>query len=100
IMSIMTTIFPSAAAGGFMTRPRTLAVFAVLALFTSSAVAQPGKDHPLISRFPGAEIKSSGVKDFDEISVPTGRVRLRAVSPSRSVAQVDKTLRLEGKVTR
>lgn len=83
-----------------MRRACTLAVFAIVALSVSNAGAQAGRDHPLISRFPGSAIKSADVKDFDEISVPTGRVRLRQVTPSRSVAEVDKTLSLEGKVTR
>lgn len=83
-----------------MTRPCPLVVFAIVVLSSSNAAAQAGRDHPLISRFPGSEIKSAVVQNFDEISVPTGRVRLRRVTPSQSVAEVDKPLRLEGKVTR
>lgn len=82
-----------------MSRACTLAVFAVV-FCASSAAAQAGRDHPLLSRFPGSEIRSANVKEFDEIIVPAGRVKLRQITPSRSVADVANTLTLEGKVTR
>lgn len=83
-----------------MRRVCTLAVVAMVILSAVSAVAQGGKDHPLISRFPGSDLTSTAAKEFDEITVPSGRVKLRQVTPSRWEAVTDQTLRLEGKVTR
>lgn len=58
------------------------------------------KDHPLISRFPGSEIKSADVKEFDEFAMPLGRFRRKPITPSRWGGEIEKTMRLEGKITR
>ncbi len=79
-------------------RTTKTALFALLGAMLLSA-AQPGhaedvagsKDHPLLTRFTGAEIRSYQQLDYDD-----------AVMPDRPIAQESdaKTLTLEGKVTR
>jgi outer membrane protein OmpA-like peptidoglycan-associated protein len=66
--------------------------------FAASAAAQTtAKDHPLISRYPGSEIKVTfgqqeySVKEFDEIALPMGPYQK---------GKFTKTERVEGKVTR
>lgn len=54
--------------------------------------AQPAKqDHPLISRYPGSEIQTHDVKEFDETSIPMGAFRK---------GKFTQTEKPEGKVTR
>jgi OmpA-OmpF porin, OOP family len=62
--------------------------------------AQGGQDHPLITRFPGSDVKTRDVKEFDEISLPASRTRRKAITPSQYTSEVEKTIRLEGKITR
>lgn len=57
-----------------------LAVLLILVIATagswSPSAAQDvegSRDHPLLSRFPGAEIRAYEVKEFDSFSMPTGR---------------------------
>jgi outer membrane protein OmpA-like peptidoglycan-associated protein len=59
-----------------------------------AADVKGGKDHPLISRFAGAELKVYDQKDFDEAIV--------VIKPLRTYGKVepDAMLKLEGKVTR
>src|SRR5271157_2260539 len=49
------------------------------------------KDHPLISRYPGSVIKNYLTKDFDEVTLPLGKVIDQKFAKSQH---------LEGKVTR
>jgi outer membrane protein OmpA-like peptidoglycan-associated protein len=76
------------------------ALLAVACGFPALLQAQRGQDHPLISRFPGADIKSNEVKEFDEIVLPVSRTRRKAITPSQYTSEVEKTIRLEGKITR
>jgi len=69
----------------------------VVLLATSVAFAQSedkkgGKDHPLISRFPGSVIKHYDVKKFDEYILPLGKLD--------EERKLSKSQHLEGKVTR
>jgi len=69
----------------------------VVLLATSVAFAQSedkkgGKDHPLISRFPGSVIKHYDVKKFDEYILPLGKLD--------EERKLSKSQRLEGKITR
>ncbi|GAH66372.1 unnamed protein product, partial [marine sediment metagenome] len=69
----------------------------VVLLATSVAFAQSediewGKDHPLISRFPGSVIKHYDVKKFDEYILPLGKLDENK--------KLSKSQRLEGKITR
>ncbi|MGA2607099.1 MAG: DUF4892 domain-containing protein [Terriglobia bacterium] len=50
------------------------------------------KDHPLISRYPGSVIKNYLTKEFDELTLPLGKLT--------SANNFTKSQRLEGKVTR
>lgn len=50
------------------------------------------KDHPMISRFPGAVINRYDVKNFDEFFAPAG--------PAKNDKGFEKTIDLEGKVSR
>ncbi len=69
----------------------------VVLLATSVAFAQSedkegGKDHPLISRFPGSVIKHYDVKKFDGYILPLGKLDENK--------KLSKSQRLEGKITR
>jgi len=67
----------------------------VVLLATSVAFAQDkegGKDHPLISRFPGSVIKHYDVKKFDEYILPLDKLD--------EERKLSKSQRLEGKITR
>jgi OmpA-OmpF porin, OOP family len=72
-------------------------VFAVVALWCFSfAVAQQtdlegSKDHPLISRYPGSIITEYSAKEFDEYTLPLGKLQQDHWAKSQ---------RLEGKLTR
>jgi hypothetical protein len=46
---------------------------AVMLVQVPGSVAEDAKDHPLIQRYPGSEIRKSFVKDFDEVVMPTGK---------------------------
>jgi OmpA-OmpF porin, OOP family len=52
---------------------------------------QPVKDHPLVSRFPGSEVLEYKTIEFDEFSLPLGKVV--------DEAQFTKSQHLEGRVT-
>lgn len=66
------------------------AVYATLSLAHAQDV--PGsKDHPLISRYPGAVIDDYSSKGYDEYTLPLGKV---------GQGEVAKSQRLEGKFTR
>jgi len=80
---------------------RTIALTAWLAFtFAGSAFAAGGPDHPMISRFPGAEIRTSTVKSFDELTLPLGPFKRKQITPSQWSGAIEKTQKLEGKVTR
>jgi len=55
-----------------------------------------GKDHPLLSRFEGAKLVGYDVKQFDETMLPAGKHYIT----KDGLAAHDKTVQLEGKVTR
>jgi len=74
-------------------------------LATSIAFAQNedkegSKDHPLISRFPGAIIKYYDVKQFDEYILPLGKVERERDEDYKWVSNLTKSEQLEGKITR
>ncbi len=48
-------------------------VLPALPVIATNVVADEGKDHPLIKRYPGSEIRKSQVKDYDEVEMPTGK---------------------------
>jgi OmpA-OmpF porin, OOP family len=52
--------------------------------------AEGGKDHPLLSRYPGSVISEYGQKEFDEYELPLSKA---------ADGKYQKTLHLEGKVT-
>ena len=80
---------------------RTIALAAVLAFTIAGlAFAAGGQDHPMISRFPGAEIRTSSVKSFDELTLPLGPFKRRQITPSQWSGAIEKSEKLEGKVTR
>ncbi len=73
----------------------TLACF-LIGLVTTLAMAQQqdvrgSKDHPLISRYPGSFIKEYSQKEFDQFTLPLGKL---------SRGKFEKSQHLEGKVTR
>jgi OOP family OmpA-OmpF porin len=55
-----------------------------------------GKDHPLLSRFEGSRMVGYGIKEFDEVMLPSGR---RIENKGGQMA-FDSALQLEGKYTR
>lgn len=59
-----------------------------------SADISGGKDHPLISRYPGTHIVQYRISEFDQISLPTGKAYYGADNSSKHPKQA-----LEGKVT-
>src|SRR5262249_28666729 len=68
----------------------------LLGLFTALAMAQQqdvkgSKDHPLISRYPGSFIKEYSQKEFDQFTLPLGKL---------TRGKFEKSQHLEGKVTR
>jgi outer membrane protein OmpA-like peptidoglycan-associated protein len=71
-----------------------------LLLVPALAIAAAAADHPMISRFPGAEIRSSSVKAFDQLALPLGPFKRKQITPSQWSGAVEKTQTLEGKVTR
>jgi len=48
-------------------------------------MAEDGKDHPLIKRYPGSEIGKYFVKDFDEVQMPTGKSGQKGFASSVTV---------------
>ncbi|MCL0075116.1 OmpA family protein [Thermodesulfovibrionales bacterium] len=77
----------------------------VLLLTASVAYAQGkdvegSKDHPLISRFAGSIIKYYDVKQFDEYTLPLGKVVREFDERGETVFVLKESTRLEGKVTR
>lgn len=48
-------------------------VAAMTFVFAPDSMAEEGKDHPLIQRYPGSQISKSFVRDFDEVQMPTGK---------------------------
>ncbi len=74
----------------------TLAVFLLLGLSVPFAAAQEedaegSKDHPLISRYPGSYINHYVTKEFDEFTLPLGKLTGEKFAKSQQ---------LEGKITR
>lgn len=74
-------------------------------LATTIAFAQDkdikgSKDHPLISRFPGSIIKYYDVKQFDEYTLPLGRLVRKEKRDEKGWYKLSKSQHLEGKVTR
>ncbi len=67
-----------------------------LCFVAASAMAQQdvkgSKDHPLISRYPGSFIKEYVQKEYDEFTLPLGKIV--------GTQKMQKTQHLEGKVTR
>jgi len=66
------------------------------ALMTAGAAAQGkdiegGKDHPLVSRYPGLVISEYSYAEFDEFTLPLGKLK---------ESEPEKSQHLEGKVTR
>ncbi|MCL0037832.1 DUF4892 domain-containing protein [Thermodesulfovibrionales bacterium] len=77
----------------------------VLLLTASVAYAhgkdvEGSKDHPLISRFAGSIIKYYDVKQFDEYTLPLGKVVREFDERGETVFVLKESKRLEGKVTR
>lgn len=52
------------------------------------------KDHPLISRYPGSHISHYQAKQFDQLDIPIAKAK------EEPWGALDKTVRVEGKVTR
>ena len=75
---------------------RTAAVMALIVASAApaAAAAENGKDHPLIPRYPGAEIRGYDFKEFEESQL----VLSRPFERSGKVG-ADKLLPLEGRVT-
>jgi len=76
---------------------RVVAVCFLAALTASVGAAQQAdiegsKDHPLVSRYPGSVIVKYSYSEFDEAMLPLGK--------ANSKEEFDKSLHLEGKVTR
>ncbi|HMD70483.1 MAG TPA: DUF4892 domain-containing protein [Bryobacteraceae bacterium] len=69
-----------------------------LAALTAAAVAaqdkdvEGSKDHPLLSRYPGSVITKYSATEFDELTLPLGRMK--------GGDQFEKSQHLEGKITR
>ena len=83
-----------------MKRPDTVTVvLIVLAVGFAVGVGPPPAtsaeltDHPMVSRFPGSQIKEANVKQFDEITLPAGPYDSKK-------SQFASIQRLEGKITR
>ena len=75
---------------------RTMFAVSVAALAATVAAAQPAdvegsKDHPLVSRYPGSVIIDYTVTEFDEFTLPLGKLSGEAPAKSQH---------LEGKITR
>jgi outer membrane protein OmpA-like peptidoglycan-associated protein len=69
-----------------------IAITLFIAALVPSANAQTKEqDHPLVSRFPGSEIKEYSLKEFDEFTIPVGPYRKGKFTAVQ---------KLEGKVTR
>lgn len=71
------------------------AIFAISLLLTYPSLAQSPaniKDHPLVSRFSGSEVLDYKTVEFDEFSLPLGKIV--------DEAQFGKTEHLEGRVTK
>jgi outer membrane protein OmpA-like peptidoglycan-associated protein len=58
---------------------------------TSANAQTKEQDHPLVSRFPGSDIKEYSLKEFDEFTIPVGPYRKGKFTAMQ---------KLEGKVTR
>jgi outer membrane protein OmpA-like peptidoglycan-associated protein len=76
---------------------RVALVCVLAALAALLAVAQRpdlkgSKDHPLVTRYPGSVITDYAYSEFDAVMFPLGK--------ANNQGQFDKSLRLEGKVTR
>src|SRR5215472_6633652 len=68
----------------------------LIGLVATPAMAQQqdvrgSKDHPLISRYPGSFIKEYSQKDFDQFTLPLGKL---------TKGKFEKSQNLEGRVTR
>lgn len=72
----------------------------VAALATLALAAAAGQDHPLISRFPGAQIRTSTTKAFDQLVLPLGPFKRKQITPSQWAGDIPDSRKLEGKVTR
>jgi OmpA-OmpF porin, OOP family len=75
---------------------RSLVVLASSLFLAAAARAQPadvegGKDHPLVSRYPGSTITEYASREFDEFKVPLGKMAQEGIAKSQQV---------EGKLTR
>ena len=66
------------------------AAVAVIIASAGTAFSESGKDHPLIKRYPGSDIRKSFVKDFDEVIMPTGKSGRK---------DFENTITVKGKVT-
>jgi flagellar motor protein MotB len=66
----------------------------------ASASLAAGKDHPLITRYPGSDIESSEVKAFDQIALPIGKFKRKQITPSQWGGEISKSLPVEGRITR
>ena len=75
-----------------MRRLRLCCALTLSTLAAGALLAEQGKDHPLISRFPGSEIQEYAVAEFDEYVLPLG--------PTKDTDSYTKSQKLEGKVTK
>jgi len=48
-------------------------VVAIMFAWVPGSMAEDGKDHPLIQRYPESKIHKYFVRDFDEVQMPTGK---------------------------
>lgn len=71
---------------------RSLWALALTVVLVNGAAASEGKDHPLISRFPGTEIQEYKQATFDELLLPLGQIIDRD--------EYVKAKKVEGKVTK
>jgi outer membrane protein OmpA-like peptidoglycan-associated protein len=69
-----------------------LAALCALVAFAQTPDKENSKDHPLVTRYPGSVITEYLYSEFDEVMFPLGK--------ANNQGQFDKSLRLEGKVTR
>lgn len=57
-------------------------------------------DHPAVSRFSGAKLVAHGVKVWDEVILPAGRIEWGKDAQGNNTPSYDKPVRVEGKDTR
>lgn len=75
-------------------------LLAGLLLTTAAVAAEPGQDHPLVSRFAGSTMHIYQATDYDEVRLPTGQVpRAQYGAGGRNADQAEEVLLLEGRVT-